>query len=310
MPHRLEMIQPRNARGEIRKLGVELEFHGLETHAVATIVQNRFGGQRVQLDNKQWNVVQTRFGTFKVERDSHWLKEYERRREPEEDMDAFSYVAARAEDMWRDVLESVVPVELVTPPIPHTSIADLEDLREDLRQAGALGTNDSFLYAFGVHFNIETPETDAQTLLAYLQAFLLLQPWLQERVSLDHLRRILPYANSFPDRYAEKVLAADYAPDTQQLIGDYIQANPTRNRGLDFLPLFSFVDEAAVSGQVEDEHLVSKRPAFFHYRLPNCHISNHAWNLASDWQLWLVVEQVACKPELRPKRILSCVVPP
>jgi hypothetical protein len=194
-----------------------------------------------------------------------------------------------------DVASAVVPIEIGSPPIPMDQLSPLEDLRQVLRRAGAKGTRASIFYAFGLHFNPELPSLDVQTLLAYLRAFLLLYPWLRQRVELDLSRAISPYVNRFPSEYARLVLDPDYQPDAARFIDDYLEHNPTRNRGLDLLPALACLDEDRALRSVEDPHLVKSRPAL-HYRLPNCDIDDPRWTLASEWNTWIAVERLAIEP--------------
>ena len=91
--------------------------------------------------------------------------------------------------------------------------------------------------------------------------------------------------------YARKVVDPSYWPTLDTLIDDYLADNPTRNRALDLLPLFAFVDEARVRRAVQDP-LVKARPTF-HYRLPNSEIHRPDWDFAGAWNDWLQVERLA-----------------
>jgi len=76
-----------------------------------------------------------------------------------------------------------------------------------------------------------------------------------------------------------------------EIVDDYLQYNPTRNRGMDMLPLFKFIDKDRVLNGVKDER-VNARPTF-HYRLPNCEIEKPEWQLSRSWNIWCVVEHLA-----------------
>ena len=145
--------------------------------------------------------------------------------------------------------------------------------------------------------NPELPDSNAETLLAYLQAFVCLFPWLLKRSEVDWSRRIAPYIDKFGSDYVEHLIAADYAPDRETLIDDYLQFNPTRNRALDMLPAFANVDEKRVR-DVVDSNLIKPRPAL-HYRLPNCLIDEDGWNLDTPWRHWLQVEHLAADDDTR-----------
>jgi Putative amidoligase enzyme len=66
-----------------------------------------------------------------------------------------------------------------------------------------------------------------------------------------------------------------YAPPPQ-LFEHYLEHNPTRNRPLDLLPLFVHLHGPGLLKRVEDAPLVKPRPTF-HYRLPNCELTNPGW---------------------------------
>ena len=110
--------------------------------------------------------------------------------------------------------------------------------------------------------------------------------------AVDLTRRVSPYVGLYPDAYL-KVLFARPPASRAALIGDYLAHNPTRNRALDMLPLFSGIDAAAVQAAVSDPR-VKARPAF-HYRLPNCHIDDPEWSPALSWKGWWVVEELAAR---------------
>ena len=75
------------------------------------------------------------------------------------------------------------------------------------------------------------------------------------------------------------------------LIDDYLKDNPTRNRVLDMLPLFMFLDKDRVEAAVEDS-LVRPRPTL-HYRLPNSEVDEPDWSLSLAWNDWMQVEALA-----------------
>ncbi|MCB1844939.1 MAG: amidoligase family protein, partial [Halioglobus sp.] len=165
-----------------------------------------------------------------------------------------------------------------------------------LRKAGALGTSESLLYAFGVHINAEIPATDALTITRYLRAFALAQDWLVEVHRVNLSRRVAPFIDLYSSGYRKTLLA--YTDDTtlDTVIDDYLHFNPTRNRALDMLPLFKHIDEARVNEAVSDAR-VNARPTF-HYRLPNCEINLPGWSLAHCWNPWCVLEALAGDPAL------------
>jgi hypothetical protein len=192
------------------------------------------------------------------------------------------------------VSREVVPIEVVTPPVPWNRLRELDPLWTSLRSAGAEDTHASVLYAFGLHLNPELPDFEAATITRYMQAFLLLEPWLTAATDVDPSRRIAPYIRPFPAAYRQRLLGLDYEPDLETLIEQYLEDNPTRNRPLDLMPLFVHITHADYSARVEDWALVKPRPTF-HYRLPNSEIQRPGWSPAVDWNRWTAVERLASR---------------
>ncbi len=192
----------------------------------------------------------------------------------------------------------VVPCEIVGPPLAMTTFAaPMDAIVEAVRDAGASGTRGSLMYAFGVHLNVEPVDLRAETVLAYLQAFVCLFDWIVWAGQVDFSRRVTPYINPFPLDYQKLIIAPDYRPDNSQLIADYLEYNATRNRGLDMLPLFSMIDEAAIKAAVDDDR-VKARPTF-HYRLANSCVDEPGWSIADPWSRWLKIEQLAADSDAR-----------
>ena len=285
--------QVRNARGEVRKAGFELEYSGISLNLSATLVRTVFGGEHVARTTFVHRVRDTRVGNFSVEIDTRVLKD----KTYEQPLRAIGLDPAKLTGRWLEealltTFATVVPTEIGAPPIPITDLAPLDELRRLLRKFGAKGTRVSLLYAFGMHINPEIPSDDPGQLRDFLRAFILLYPWLKERTEVDFTRRISPYINPFPAAYERLILGPDYPADTGRLIDDYIAYNPTRNRPLDMLPVLAHLDEQRVMYRVQDPDLVKGRPAF-HYRLPNCMVDEPDWTLAREWNTWVEVERLA-----------------
>lgn len=278
--------------GSERRVGVEIELGGLRVEQTADIVVQCFGGTHRPDGPHQLLVEGTEIGDIEIEVDSRFIKQ-EKHRELLETLgvDAGSPITETVDKWVIEAASALVPCEIVTGPITLEQMSRLEELRTRLRLAGAEGTAAEPWYAFGVHFNPTLPGHDADTLLGFLQAFCLLEDWIREDGKVDWSRRISPYVDPFPDKYRRKVLETEPGLSLEQLIDDYLELNPSRNRGLDMLPAFSFLDEDRVRAKVEDE-LVSKRPTF-HYRLADCRVDEPKWTLASEWNRWVAVERLA-----------------
>lgn len=288
----------KNTKGNVRTVGLEIELAGLSLDETLALVQGTLGGQ-VELESRaEGRVIDTPFGKFKVEYDSRPLKERSYLKplemigvEPE------SSAAQLVEESVLQVASEIVPIEIVTPPIPWNRLVELDPLWNALRSAGAEDTRSSLLYAFGLHINPEVASTEPAHILAIMRSFLLLEDWIIGASQMDISRRIAPYVRPFPESYRRKVLQPDYAPDGPTLVSDYVEHNPTRNRTVDLLPLFVHVFGRELLTRVEDAELVQPRPTF-HYRLPNCELAQPNWTPAADWNRWVLVEQLASNDAL------------
>src|SRR3546814_15804586 len=88
------------------------------------------------------DVCSSDLGDFKVELDWDWIHA------PSED--ALVY---KAKAMLGDIGAELVPMELVTPPVPAGRLPEIDSLVRDLVRRGAGGTRAGLLYAFGLHLH-------------------------------------------------------------------------------------------------------------------------------------------------------------
>jgi hypothetical protein len=276
----------RTRQGSLRQVGFELEFTGLDLEQTTQVVSMALDGTRISESAAACVVAVPELGEFTVELDWDFLKRKAARQEtdqPGEWIDLLSQAAA-----W------LVPMEVVCPPMAVSDLHRLDPLVSGLRRAGARGTKDSMIAAYGVHINVESPSLDAAVLFDYLRAFSLLQWWLVAAHEVDMARRISPYVDLYSETYLQ-VLFSRNSPDLTRIATDYLDHNASRNRALDLLPLLSCVHSDMVENAVVDPK-IKPRPAF-HYRLPNCQIDNPDWSLARPWNLWWVVEELAQRPD-------------
>ncbi len=273
--------------GSPRMVGFELEFSGLTLEQTVDALRSALGGVTEAKSVAEQSVLVDGLGKFNVELDWDFLKRK-----------AAHNAQAEGNAEWIERLTQaaalVVPVEVVCPPIPVTNLAVLEPMVATLREAGAMGTEESLWAAYGVHINTEIPALDAATLFSYLRAFAVLQWWLVEAHDVDVTRKVTPYIDLYPEAYLERVLSKSEST-VDEIFDDYLAHNASRNRALDLLPLLAEIDENRVRRAVDDPK-IKPRPTF-HYRLPNCHIERSNWSLSGPWNTWLVVEQLVHRPD-------------
>jgi len=288
----VQLNQPpwlQNAAGETRRVGVELEMNGLTLDAFAAQVADFFDLEHIPDGRYERKLQGDPAGDWVVELDYDLLKRLGRRERKEETL--IDDIDRTTEDVLAWAAEMLVPVEIISPPMPLDRLQDVEALIVKLRAAGAKGSSYSPVNAFGMQLNPELPSHEPEVVTACLKAFLCLHDWLYARADIDMTRRMTSYVDPFPRDYVVKLLAADYQPDLATLIDDYLEHNPTRNRELDMLPLFMFLDEERVRARVDDVR-IKARPTF-HYRLPDCDIDNSDWGMFVAWNDWVEVERLA-----------------
>lgn len=171
-----------------------------------------------------------------------------------------------------------------------------DTIQRALVKAGAVGSIESLRFAFGAQLNPELTSLDSVSIASHIKAFVILSDWLKEQILVDKTRKLTFFAADFPVAYQKKIVDPNYRPSMDQLIDDYLADNPTRNRSLDMLPAFCFIDEQRVRKVVEDPR-VKARPTF-HYRLPNCQLNLPSWSIAIEWYRWLLVEKLAHSEDL------------
>lgn len=284
--------------GNVRTVGFELEFAGLELSKTAEIIRQAYGGNIVEENKYEFQINGTELGDFRVELDARVLQKMA--------ADDFfekwgfnideSKLSSSIEDALDKMAKSVVPTEIVMPPIELDAIERLEYLQKQLQENKAEGTKTSLIHAFGMHMNIKCPDLETDTLLRYLRSFLVVYPWLVEKLDIDITRRISPFVDPFPDKYVQLVLDENYQPDRESLVEDYLQYNPTRNRPLDMMPIFGLFNQDRIQEALEGEKN-NPRPTF-HYRLPNSKIDEPDWKFSDEWNDWCEVEKLADDTEM------------
>lgn len=275
-------------KGACRRVGVELEFTGLTIERIGGTLRETLGGEIRPTSAYEYQLVETPLGDFRIELDYAFLRERGRR---EGEHGWFEEIERVSEDMLGAVAKRVVPFEIVCPPLAMTRLHELHPMIHALRAAGAKGTSSSPLYAFGLHLNPELPNLHTRTLLNYIRAFAVAFDWLRRVSHVDISRRVFPYIQPFTPAYVRQVCDPDYTPEQTRLIDDYLAENASRNRALDMLPLFAWLDEPRVRPAVSDGR-VNARPTL-HYRLPNCEIEAPGWDLRPAWNHWLAIEALA-----------------
>ncbi|MDQ4141673.1 MAG: amidoligase family protein [Bacteroidota bacterium] len=288
--------------GNLRRAGFELEYSNVGMEESVKIIQELYGGE-VQVENRfSQKVTNTTLGDFSVEFDLTLLTEKNYKKLFDKfniRLEEIKLGEGTLEEGVETVLESIVgkvfPYEIATPPVPITQLEQLEKLRESLFRYQAKGTEDFLTNAFGTHINVELPQRDIITLHRYLQAFLLLYPWLLQVGETNLARKVSPFIDPYPVTYTELVLNPDYKPDLQDFIRNYHQFNPDRNRPLDLYPLFAALDKELIASYSD---LGKVKPRYtFHYRLPNSNVSKPDWTLAQEWNNWVAIEILANEPE-------------
>jgi hypothetical protein len=277
--------------GRPRRVGVELEFTGPDCRSVAGIARDLFGGRLEERDAYCFRVEGSELGDLTIELDMRAAHP-----SPDDTADGMGQRVKQAAHTAIGAVGSLLmPFEVAFPPLPIERLAEVDRLVGTLREHGAKGTRDRLLNAFGLHLNPEIAARDAAYLAAHLKAFALLASWLREEIDMDLARRLSPYTRPYPDAYVRLLADPAYRPDLARLADDYLDANPTRDRELDMLPVLAELAPERVNHRIQGQK-VKPRPAF-HYRLPDSRVDEPGWSVAVDWNRWVAVERLAAEPE-------------
>ncbi|MBM6592514.1 amidoligase family protein [Microvirga pudoricolor] len=270
--------------GRPRRVGVEIEFMGPSARVAADALARVFGGTRHAEDPHAYRVEARGIGSLRVETDLRHVH-------PQRHRNLGLTLPPRVAAWLGTMVAPVVPRELVLNPLPMDQLEPVDQVVRALQEAGARGRGAMLWDTLGLHFNIDPPELDAQTLVRYFKAFLLLEDELRDATAGRSVRLGLLLPPRYPATYRRRVLDPDYWPDIQGFTNDYLLANPTRKRSLDLLPLLAHLDGDRVRSVLPHEK-IGPRPVF-HYRLPVAHLGRPGWNMLPDWQRWLHVERLA-----------------
>ncbi|MDD9724507.1 amidoligase family protein [Roseovarius sp. SK2] len=270
-----------NARGDKRRIGIEVEFSGLCERRVASILQENLGGEMDDADPHLLFVRGSALGDLEIELDTALGKK-------KSDGLAGSQV--------KDLLRGLVPVEIVTPPLTPDEIARFDAMIPVLREAGASGSRNGVFLGFGVHLNVEVVAPADPHTLRTVRAFGLLDPVLRAENGIDVTRRVLPFVNAWPRALVDELV--EEKPDSLELLLDLMDPHVrTRNHALDLLPLMKHALPRLFEASYPDEHSTKARPAF-HFRLPDSRINEEGWSLQEPWEMWRLVEEVAATEQL------------
>lgn len=286
--------QVTNQDGEPRRVGLEIELAGLDVEHAAGTLAGHLGGD-VERDSAFVHHVRgSELGDLRVELDASALKSadlQDKLHMLDEASPQGKQLREGVERALSAVAGTVVPCEIVTDPIELGQLPKFEAVLDILREQGAEGTKASPLYAFGLHFNPDLPSERNEDLFAHLQAFVLMYPELLDRGEVDWSRRLTPFIDPFEEDYVQHLLTSPAPESLDQLIRDYVDYNPTRNRALDMLCAFRALRPEIVERRIDDPRIQPRKT--FHYRLANSRVDEAEWSVAEEWNRWVEVERLA-----------------
>lgn len=268
--------------GTARKVGLEIEFAGLSPEAATECVVRRLGGRDVRNAPGDWTIRNSAIGRISLYLDTAFR--------PETD----SAVARMGIDMAR----SVVPMEIVTEPLPCTALPRIEALLNDLAAEGGHGGSESLFVGCGLHLNVDLADREEGSDLPRIAlAYALLERWMRRRSPPEASRRLLPFVDPYPVDLVTEMARVGPGLERDGLFGLLSRHRVGRNHGLDLLPAWAAVAPESYQADGPEDEAVSARPTY-HYRLPDCRIGDADWSLAYEWNRWRLIEIVAGRDDL------------
>jgi len=271
----------RTASGTIRRVETGLSFAGLGERSVARLAQAQLGGRIERLSDDAFLLAQSALGDLRIGRDTGFRDR----------------ALHRMPQAGPDLSGLPVPVRIDTAPLPPERLAQLDALRAALHDHGATGSRDGALLGFGLSFQTAIAGDTVHDILPVVRAYALLEDWLRKADRIPGTRRIVPHADPYPAAFVDDLArdAPNWSRDAFWCI--YLHYNPTRNRGLDLLPLIAAFDPGRTDGLRDRTGPVTPRAAF-HYRLPDARPEQEGWTIAYEWNRWVAVERLAADPQL------------
>lgn len=283
-PHRV------TPSGDTRRVGVEIEFHGLDAGGAAAAVARALGGTSETSGEFHASADVPEFGVFDVKLDTSLV-------ERDADQEGLRRVWDDVRETAARAMSGVTPVEVIAPPIAYDRLGALDEVAAALRDSGAKGTRENMFFAFGMHLNPETWSDVPEVIWNVLCAYAMMEPWLRDAIGIDPSRRALPFVDPYAPGDVGRIAALEPPESMDALIEIYAEHFPTRNHGLDLLPLLAHYDKPRIAAAIgEDPGRMAARPTF-HYRLPDCRIDDPEWGVLPAWRMWVRVEEVACGAE-------------
>lgn len=272
-----------------RKVGVEIEFAGIDAPGAARVLARVLGGEVEVASPYLARVTSSRLGEIKLELDTRYAKAAE---DPGLIDRALEALGAR--ETAADMLAHVAPVELVTEPLGSSELAILDEGIAALREAGLEGTKEATLNAFGMHLNIELDPPDPARAIRVAAAYAFAEHWLRVIEPPDNARRATPFIDPYPSGYLRALaheMEGGRVPAIEDFIALYARWNPDRNRGLDLWPLLGHLAPETAE-RVRGRLVKNARPAF-HYRLPDCRLGDPTWSPRDALARWDRLEAAA-----------------
>ncbi len=264
--------------GAERHIGVEVEFADLNEEQAAKILAEVLGGSAECVKDSDWKVVGSSLGDIQVYLDTVYR----------------TADKSVLRDLGLKLGREVIPVEMVTAPLTLTQLTELSGALDALKGAGAKGSGDGWYYGFGVHLNVEIIDDSPAAVLKPLLAFALIEDWMRAARPIEATRTVLPWTDPYPTALVEELILLGTDPSARALVETYTRHCPDRNRGLDMLPIFKALWPDILTGAIGADKVdgISGRPTY-HFRLPDSRIDEDSWSLETEWNRWLLVEQVA-----------------
>lgn len=255
-----------------RRVGVEIEVAGRSAREVASLLQGLRGGRIVERDPFRFDLEGSALGDVRIELDLRLAHP------PPHVLRGPRAWLARAIGM---AASQLAQVELIFPPLSPTRLGEVDELMGEIR-SHAQG-----LRVDGPHLNPEAASLAPSYIVTHLRAFMRLAPALRVEMGMPTPGRF-GFVTAYPPAYQALVSDPAYRPDLDPLVADYLDANPTRYRELDLLPLLASLAPERVRRRLWLQK-IKPRPVF-HWRMP---AARPFAGVVADWNRWITVEELA-----------------
>lgn len=194
-----------------KRVGLEVEFSGLEMDEVLEILQEELGGklERVEEQDTFYYKLKKSRLTRTEEAEKVWIH--------------FEGNETNPDEKIKDV-SKIKTIEVTTSPIHWEGVKIFDSAISRLKKAGAIGTTEDNAVSIQVNIEVATkdkPQFSVETLLSLLRNYYSEENFamIEKEIPLPQVRK--PYVGAYSEEMMKRILDPDYRPSLREFYNDF-----------------------------------------------------------------------------------------